>query len=391
MSGFDIAMRKGFLGVKTGLSCLVIWMLLVGCTSEFEQVLAECEEQFPAYIEQINEINEEWEDAFEVAASTSRIALSGPVGELQAIQREASDLEPPDCLADDHEGYLVGMETFIGLFLGFMADPDFEPADLDISIASLQMAWVPEIIDMFEEDPESLFSEMRGAMETVTAEAEAEQEEVAASVEAQLAVAMTGTAAPQPSSTFTPVSTKTAVPTDTPIPTDTPTPAPTDTPTPTRVALADLDLEPLLIQPGDLPTHLLPDFVSEELASQSLRLRSLPRPDNFINQRFYNAQDSAGGAVIIFLYESIDTVKSSYGATEGKMKANFFASHFPFDLNLENEEDAFGYMDTPPAPQWHLAFTRCHAFVYVWMTDGREYDIVTYAQKLDERLKPLVC
>jgi hypothetical protein len=39
----------------------------------------------------------------------------------------------------------------------------------------------------------------------------------------------------------------------------------------------------------------------------------------------------------------------------------------------------------------HLAFLRCHAFVEVFMQTSREFDIVNYAQRLDERLTLVVC
>ena len=151
---------------------LALLLFLVGCSSEFDKMMDECQEQFPTYAEQMTEIQQEWEDSIDVAASTSRIALAGPVGELQSIRREASRIKPPVCIAEDHESYLEGMDTFIGFFLDFMADADTEPDELDINIASIQMLSVIASIEQYQEDPEAFFAEVRGYIATATAEAE---------------------------------------------------------------------------------------------------------------------------------------------------------------------------------------------------------------------------
>jgi hypothetical protein len=198
----------------------------------------------------------------------------------------------------------------------------------------------------------------------------------------QVAVQQTLTAAP----TNAPVPTVAATPTSTPpSPTLPPTdiPAPTVTavpPTATPIQIRKLDLEPLLIQDGDLPPYLVPDFVSKELSSQWSTLEDLTA-DNFINQDFYNTErKSSGGAVIIYLYEDAKEADRAYEQIAPAI--DWFPE--PADVGEKGEMQ----YDTP---QRHLIFKRCHAFVYVWMSDVREYDIVTYTQRLDERLSAVVC
>lgn len=66
-----------------------------------------------------------WDDAADIAGSTGRINLSGPVGDLQAIRREAGRLDIPFCAEEAHEHLLRSMELYIDAFLAFMAqDPD---------------------------------------------------------------------------------------------------------------------------------------------------------------------------------------------------------------------------------------------------------------------------
>ena len=155
-----------------------IWILLLifsciflaSCASELDQQMDACEEAFPSYAEEMSEIQAEWKDTLEIAVSTSRIALAGPVGELQDSRRQANKVTPPDCMTDSHERYLRGMDTFIDFFLDFMADADVEPNELEISIAQIQLLSIAAAIEQYEDDPEAFFEELRGIAATATAE-----------------------------------------------------------------------------------------------------------------------------------------------------------------------------------------------------------------------------
>jgi hypothetical protein len=72
-----------------------------------------------------------WEDAVAIADSTGRIALAGPVGELQAIQRDLGNLEPPKCTDIAHTAAIDMMEHTIDGFLLFMQ----EKSDSQVSAA----------------------------------------------------------------------------------------------------------------------------------------------------------------------------------------------------------------------------------------------------------------
>lgn len=152
---------------------LAMLFFLAGCSSEMQQSIDECEEQFPPYAEKMGEIQAEWDDAIEMAASTSRIALTGPVSDLQAIRREASGAEPPVCVTARHEVYLTGMDSFISFFLDFMSDADSELDDSEIRLATLNMMSLTSSLERYEKDPERYFEDLRGgaaALETQEAE-----------------------------------------------------------------------------------------------------------------------------------------------------------------------------------------------------------------------------
>lgn len=75
----------------------------------------------PAQAKPLLDLYRRWSDAEKLALSTGRIALSGPIASMQAIQREAEAMSPPACLEGAHK-YLVeltkkstqGMMEFMG-------------------------------------------------------------------------------------------------------------------------------------------------------------------------------------------------------------------------------------------------------------------------------------
>lgn len=79
-----------------------------------------CVEVALDYLMAAEDLHERWYDTEELAASTGRIALAGPVGQLQSIQRELGELTPPPCAAEIHEQATIEMESIIQGFLLFM-------------------------------------------------------------------------------------------------------------------------------------------------------------------------------------------------------------------------------------------------------------------------------
>jgi hypothetical protein len=75
------------------------------------------------------EMASEWDDACAVAHSTARIALSGPVAELQRIRREWKEVGPPEGLGEFHENIVAFQDATIEGFLAFMDEkPEQEVA-----------------------------------------------------------------------------------------------------------------------------------------------------------------------------------------------------------------------------------------------------------------------
>lgn len=158
--------------MKRLLVLIMAMFFLSACTSEVDQFIAECEEGFPAYAEEMDDIIARWDDALDVALSTSRMSLDGPIGELQGIKREADRLDAPECIADSHASFVDGLDVYIGFMLDFLADADATPDEDEINRANLQMLTVLAAIESYEEDPEAFFASLKEAAEEATREAE---------------------------------------------------------------------------------------------------------------------------------------------------------------------------------------------------------------------------
>ncbi len=80
--------------------------------------------EFDKAISELGAIYARWNDALKLADSTARIALSGPVGKLQEIKREAESHMVPECLVDSKKKMVDGMNKMIDGFMQFMGDAD---------------------------------------------------------------------------------------------------------------------------------------------------------------------------------------------------------------------------------------------------------------------------
>jgi len=75
----------------------------------------------------LNDLVERWGDAVKLAMSTERTALASQVEQLQAIRREARDIEVPECLDNGKSSLVTSMDAHIEGYLAFMRQ---EPADV---------------------------------------------------------------------------------------------------------------------------------------------------------------------------------------------------------------------------------------------------------------------
>jgi hypothetical protein len=101
---------------KSILIIFVFSILVSGCKNPFEAN--------DKGVDQLNSIENRWDDAHKLASSTARIALATPIGELQNVKRDLEKLEVSECLIPAKEALSSYMNSNIANFLSFMADAD---------------------------------------------------------------------------------------------------------------------------------------------------------------------------------------------------------------------------------------------------------------------------
>ena len=150
---------------------------------------------------------------------------------------------------------------------------------------------------------------------------------------------------------------------------------------PTRIPLASVDLEPLLVQSGDLPAGMTGAQVKDAAPPAFKRY---PLPTKAIDQRFQRSGDVVGG-VVVLLYENAADRDAAWAQAQQAITSS--ATPLP-DVG----EQALLLASSPQLPITSATFRRCAAIVDIGMdAQVQPNEISAYARRLDTRLTPLVC
>jgi hypothetical protein len=149
--------------------------------------------------------------------------------------------------------------------------------------------------------------------------------------------------------------------------------------------LSEIDLDTILLLPGDLP----PACVGGQIRSAVPRqFGDLPAADSVVTQDLYDGDYKAEPGVMILLYESSSDLDEAYeGVCTSEELSQQVADVGERAMASESYNTLFNVGSAT------LVFVRCHALVYLDLfspTADTEV-VVAYAQRLDERLSPLVC
>lgn len=83
--------------------------------------MASCSEQAKPFLDQLQPIAREWDDAAKLASQSPRMSLPTQIEKLQGIRRKAQDLTPPECAAAA-KGHLIGaMDATIQAYFDFLS------------------------------------------------------------------------------------------------------------------------------------------------------------------------------------------------------------------------------------------------------------------------------
>jgi hypothetical protein len=197
-------------------------------------------------------------------------------------------------------------------------------------------------------------------------------------VPAPVAIVVTATPGGVPSST--------AIAYPTMPPEWTSTPVPTLTAAPSSVPLSEIDLEPLLVQPGDLPAGYSASQIRDTVPDI---FSKVPAAAKVVSQLFAKDGETSG-SVTVLLYESKSDLNTAF-------------SMIPVILGGDNEDQpavgehaiASNISKSAPGIRFdlvNLTFIRCRALVQTQLI-GTSYegDIVAYGKRLDKRLAAVVC
>ena len=147
--------------------------------------------------------------------------------------------------------------------------------------------------------------------------------------------------------------------------------------TPTQLPLADLDLEAILIQPGDLPMGYAGGQVQDFLPGM---FEDIPQPVNQIYQQFDLTYGSgSGGGVAVIVYDSATASIEAYNTLLSEMGGTAQEKEIE---NLGEKAHILG---------WNLLFLRCNTVVHFRIVGSNYDEYISYAHRMDERLNPLVC
>jgi len=166
-----------------------------------------------------------------------------------------------------------------------------------------------------------------------------------------------------------------------------PSPEPTSTAAPTRIPLSEIDLEPLLFQPGDLGS----DFKIQQIKdTAALKVDGLPTAEQIVSVGFLNGKLASDG-VTVWLFKSIDDVPKSADIVRHKIDPAPQPSNNIGEEAWSSENVNSGPI-MPGSIGASVVFVRCNALVYVQLFSYEHLDSVeTYARRLDKRLKPVIC
>lgn len=155
---------------------------------------------------------------------------------------------------------------------------------------------------------------------------------------------------------------------------------PTAIPSSTAVPLSQINLEPLLVQSGDLPAGLSGSQVRDEAPEM---FRDMPKYENVIYQRFENKGQVVGG-ITVFLYASGNDINSAYSSIEKGIGSG------TEPLSDIGEKGIVAELSLLDNTSTDILFVRCQAVVHIRMP-GDKTDSTPYARRLDKRITPVVC
>lgn len=133
---------------------LISLILISSCSSIPKTQEISCnQEDVDLYIKNLKSLLEEFDDIVTVASSTSRIALSPEIREMQSLKRKIRNLDHPECANYLHDLVLLAVETQINAFISFLSQDSDTVVARKMSAANEARRIVDKELSAFQEDP----------------------------------------------------------------------------------------------------------------------------------------------------------------------------------------------------------------------------------------------
>ena len=153
------------------------------------------------------------------------------------------------------------------------------------------------------------------------------------------------------------------------------------TATPTTFPFSALNLEEILVKEGDLPAGFEPAQIRTRPSDLS---KSAPEPDYLITQTFSH-NNSFGGILDVLVYEDEENVSTAYES----IVSNVPHGSDPKDVAFGSYGQSSWTMGFVTAST--VVFVRCNSVVMIQIDTIDEGSVLSYAERLDERLIEYVC
>lgn len=174
---------------------------------------------------------------------------------------------------------------------------------------------------------------------------------------------------------------------------------PTTHPTPTPIPLSEIDLEPILIRPGDLPAGYSGAQIQDSPSPPGM-FKDIKGYQKSISQQL-EKNGKAAGLVTIFLFDSISQRNTAYYRIVdgfGESQDDSGIKMTVAALSDVGERAVYALIDASSLDAelsvGDLAFVRCNAFVHIRFArfdNANVSSLSAYAKRLDKRLIELIC
>jgi len=137
------------------------------------------------------------------------------------------------------------------------------------------------------------------------------------------------------------------------------------------------DIQPLLVQDGDLPVAITAGEINNRVPAL---LGDKPSPDKIISQRFTQDSQDVGGVTILYYNES-------------KVRSEVYQLYIGTYIRPQRASDIGDFAHVANDPRLKMiVFGRCKVVAsIVFNTKIDEEDVLSYAKSLDTRIKDISC